>query len=260
MLDRGYPAVPWDRLDPSVLPPGDIEIARRAWAARTVAEYRSMMVFGEIIARLPELRLPLEVMSAASRLLQDEARHTELCARVADALGGHEGVSLDASDLRLSRDGLSAQLFVARWTASMFCVGEASSVGLLRALIEHTTDPAIGVVLRILHRDEQLHDRFGWALARIVLVGLTEEQRDWLGADLAFAFAHYDRLHAAGEAPAGASEALAEAQGPNLGVAPRSATARAFHGRIDDVILPQLARLGVPAYEAWMLRGEVPSR
>jgi hypothetical protein len=259
MLDRGYPAPPWDRLDPSVLPPGEVEIARRAWADRAVAEYRSMVVFAELIPRFAEMGLPLEVTSAASRLLQDEARHTELCARMAEALGGSEREPLTPSEVCLPRDGLPAHLFVARWTASMFCVGESASVGILRALAEHNTDPCVRVVLEILLRDEILHDRFGWALARLVFPRLTDDERDWLGADLAFAFAHYDRIHAGGAGSDDEAALLAApSPGANLGIASWAASARAFHARIDQVILPSFAALDVPAYEAWALRREIP--
>ncbi|WP_437542228.1 hypothetical protein WME97_29120 [Sorangium sp. So ce367] len=260
-LDRHYPAPPWDRLDPAALPPADVEIARQAWAARAVAEYRSMIVFGELIARFAELRLPLEVTTAASRLLQDEARHTELCARAADALGGNHGATLAPSDLQLPRNGLPAHLFVARWTASMFCVGESASVGILDVLQQHTTDPCLQVVVGTLLRDEILHDRFGWALARLVFPRLTDDERDWLAADLAFSLAHYDRIHAGASRADG--EPLPEAPppaGPNLGIPSRPAAARAFYDRIDRVILPSLAALGVPAYEAWALRLEVPAQ
>lgn len=263
-LDRNYPTPPWDRIDPAELSPADVEIARRAWAVRAVDEYRSMIVFGELIARFAEMRLPLEVTTAASRLLQDEARHTELCARAAEALGGNEGPTLDPSDLRLTRGDLPAHLFVARWIASMFCVGESASVGILGALQQHTTDPCLRVVVGTLLRDEILHDRFGWALARLVFPRLTDDELDWLAADLALSFAHYDRIHA--DCSRADSEAPPEPpppeppppSGPNLGIIPRPAAARAFYERIDRVILPSLAALGVPAYEAWALRAEVP--
>lgn len=251
-LDRGYPRVPWDALDLGGWSGDEIALARAAWAARTTAEYRSMMVFGEIIARLPELRLPLEVSSSASRLLSDEARHTELCAEMAERLGGHGDTALRDEELRLSRENLSAHLFVARWTASMFCVGESSSVAVLKVLVDGAKNPCVRTVLRILLRDELLHDQFGWALARLVLRGMSDDQAEWLAADLAFAFAHYDRIHGTveGERPFV----------PDLGVADRRETARAFNARIERRILPMLAELGVPAYEAWTLRGEtVPS-
>ncbi len=261
MLDEPRPVPPWDRLDPSRVPDASRERVRRGWAARVEAEYRSMVVFGELLARFPEVGLPLEVSCAASRLLQDEARHTELCARVAEAFGGHADVDLDPRALRLVDDELPAHLFVARWTASMFCVGESASVGLLGVLREDTTDPCVASVVDTLHRDEVLHDRFGWALARLVFPTLTDDEREWLGADLAFAFAHYDRADAdclrpdGGEVPA-APATPEDAGAAALGVASRWRFANAFYRRIDEVILPGFAELGVPAYEAWALRHE----
>ncbi|MEZ4392253.1 MAG: ferritin-like domain-containing protein [Polyangiales bacterium] len=260
-LDDRRPTIPWDRLDPAVLDDEGRETARRAWSARVDAEYRSMVVFGELIARLPEAGVALEASCAASRLLQDEARHTELCARVAEALGGHPEARFDASELRLV-DDLPAHLFVARWTASMCCVGEAASVGLLQVLASRATDPCVKVVLDILLRDEVLHDRFGWALAAEVIPRLTDDEREWLAADLAFAFAHYDRVDAACMRPDGApmpEETLAERDRwstNNLGLASRASFARAFYERLDGVILPGLHALGVPAYESWAARGD----
>jgi hypothetical protein len=203
-LDADRPTIPWAQLDASVLDDEERELVRRAWAARVDAEYRSMVVFGELIARMPEAGVSLEASCAASRLLQDEARHTELCARVADALGGHPEARFDATSLRLDDDH-PAHLFVARWTASMFCVGEAASVGLLQVLAARTTDPCAKVVVEILLRDELLHDRFGWALAAEVFPRLSDDEREWLAADLAFAFAHYDRIDAGCLRPDGAA-------------------------------------------------------
>lgn len=260
-LEADRPKIPWDRLDPSALSDEDRELVRRAWSARVDAEYRSMVVFGELIARLPEAGISLEVSCAASRLLQDEARHTELCARVAEALGGHPEARFDAKALRLV-DDLPAHLFVARWTASMFCVGEAASVGLLQVLAARATDPCVKVVIDTLHRDEVLHDRFGWALAGEIMPRLSDDEREWLGADLAFVFAHYDlidagRMRADGDPmPVESDEERGRWSTNNLGVASRASFARAFYERLDGVILPGLHALGVPAYEAWALRGD----
>lgn len=260
-LDDGRPPIPWARLDPSALSDEDRELTRAAWAARVDAEYRSMVVFGELIARLPEAGVSLEASCAASRLLQDEARHTELCARLAEALGGHPEARFDARSLRLV-DELPALLFVARWTASMFCVGESASVGLLQVLAARTTDPCARAVVETLLRDELLHDRFGWALAAEVFPRLSDDQREWLAADLAFAFAHYDRIDAGCLRPDGGelpeeTPAQRDRWCPNnLGVASRESFARAFYTRLDEVILPGLHALGVPAYEAWAARGD----
>lgn len=247
-MERGYRQPPWEKLRPDDFTPEQIEAARFAWASRASSEYRSLIVFGELIARFGEMNLPLEVTSAASRLLTDEARHTELCAKLADIFGGQQGVELTPADVKLERRDLPAHLFVARWTASMFCVGETASVGILQTLLAHTKNPCVETVLHILLRDEILHDRFGWALARLVFPRLTDDEQEWLAADLAFAFAHYDRAHGGGvdeEEPDLAN---------TLGLAPAKARHVAFEERIHKLILPSLAKLGVPAYEAWELR------
>ena len=258
-VDNGRAAPPWSALRLDGLDDATRERLRAAWSARVAAEYRSMVVFSELLARLPEAGLSLEVSCAATRLIADEARHTEYCARLADALGGHADATVGDDDLRLADPTLSARRFVARWTASMFCVGEAASVGLLQALAREATDPCVSAVVASLLRDESLHDRFGWALARAVLPALTDEEREWLGVDLAFAFAHYDRqngrcLRRDGEAlpdDPGALEA-----GASHGVVAPVRYARAWYQRLDGVILPGLAALGLPAYEAWALRHE----
>jgi hypothetical protein len=257
--DDPHTVPPWDRFDAGSLRDSVREELRRAWSARVVAEYRSMVVFSELIARLPEAGLALEVSCAASRLLSDEARHVDLCANLADRLGGSADATVSRADLRFSDEGLSAELFVARWTLSMMCVGECASVALLRALADAAEDPCVSQVLDTLYRDEVLHDRFGWALAREIVPALNEEQREWLSADLAFSFAHYDRIH--GRRMRKDGDALPEAKtrtdgGDQLGLVAPETYARAWYQRLDTVILPGIRSLGLAANEAWALRNE----
>jgi len=258
--DRAPP--PWDALRVDGLDETTRSSLGAAWAARTVAEYRSMVVFGELLARMPEAAMPLEVSCAAARLISDEARHTEYCARLAEALGARaDEATVDPLDLRLDDGSLSAPLFVARWTMGMFCVGEAASVGLLQALAREARDPCVSAVLATLLRDEALHDRFGWALAESIVPRLSDDEREWLGADLALILAHYDRTNGRGMRPDGGSlpdDAPDDDHyaGATHGIVAPTRFARAWYDRLDRVILPGLDALGIAAYEAWALRHE----
>jgi hypothetical protein len=257
LLDAQTPAIPWEALDPSVLDDGVRERTRRAWAARALAEYRSLAVFTELLARMPEAGAPLPAITALTRLVQDEARHTELCVRMADVLGGDHDCALPRESLRFSSGRMRAELFIARQAVSMFCVGEAASVALLDELLAGVTDRCVRVVLRVIRRDERLHERYGLALARWAIAQLDEEERAWLGADTALAFAHYDRVNAGArridDEPF--AEPVAPA-GPDLGLRSAERFAWAFYGKLDADILPNLERLGLPARLAWRDRFE----
>jgi hypothetical protein len=165
-------------------------------------------------------------------------------------------VSVDPKDVafRASKDH-SPHLTFARWVLGMFCVGEASSVALLAASRGGGTDPCVDAVLRTLHEDEILHDEIGWALAGFLAPTFSDDERDWLGAELAIAFGFYERLHAP-RMPAERSDQFPEPErpGPNLGVLTEETHARTFYERMERVVLPRLDALGIPAFEAWALR------
>lgn len=241
IVDAGYPAPPWDRLDASAL--DDAVRARLAgeWEARARSEARSMIVFASLAPRFTEIGMPLEVVTATSRLLADEARHTELCLRLAGALGGRDSLELAPGERSIPDEGLPAHLFVARWTVSMFCIGEAASVGMLEELAAQTTDPCASVVTSTLLRDERLHDRFGWDLAARVIPRLRDDEREWLNVDLVHGLRHYAAVNG------GSGPALA----PHLGSPAKATLAQAFARRLDEVILPKLEALGLRAREAW---------
>ena len=240
-VDAATPAPPWDRLDADSLDDAVRVRLAAEWEMRARSEARSLVVFASLVPRFVEIGLPLEVTSAASRLLSDEARHTELCLRLAGALGGRDSLELAPGERSIPDEGLPPHLFVARWTTSMFCIGESASVGILEELAAQATDPCASAVIATLLRDERLHDAFGWELAARTIPVLRDDERAWLSVDLVRSLRHY------ATANGGSGAALA----PHLGSPAKASLALAFERRIADVILPGLEALGLRARDAW---------
>jgi len=177
---------------------------------------------------------------------------------LAEHFGANPVLSLQPGDVRLPDSCLPAQLFVARWIVSMFCVGESASVGLLQTLAETVTQPCVGAVVRTLLRDELLHDRFGWALARLVIPQLQSNELDWLENTVRDTFLHYETLHTGHVRPdvigifgEQRSTRNVTSEGENYGTADQSQLCQAFYARIFKVILPGLENLGLPARRIW---------
>lgn len=248
----------WDEVDLRGIAPERLERARLAWVMRAEGEARALEFdrrFGEACAALG---MPPEVRRAVARIERDEARHVELCARVSERLGAPGERPALPGQRMPSLDDAPSPAHFARWAVVMFCLGEVCAAGIARALLAAQTDRATRASLRLIARDEAQHERFGWALARGVVPALTDDERDWLAAALAHSLAFYELCHVGavgGRAPAGAPDDE-RARGHEGGVVAEGAFARAFYGAVESAVLPGLARLGVPAREAWALRAE----
>ncbi len=141
------------------------EVARQAWAARIVDEYRSVAVFGELLHLLADLEAPFAALCAVQQLIGDELRHTGWCADVAGWLGGHDDFEIDLADIGLPERG---ELGKARRALEIvgreLVVGEEESVVVLAAYRDAATEPAFRAVMAGLLRDEVRHAAVGRAL------------------------------------------------------------------------------------------------
>ncbi|MBI5512309.1 MAG: ferritin-like domain-containing protein [Deltaproteobacteria bacterium] len=139
----------------------DLEAAHQAWTERIVDEYRSVVVFAELLQRLGECEAPFETLAAVHTLLGDELRHTALCARVAGWFGPSSRFTVDLSGLALppSEDppGVRALEIIVR----ELVVAEAESVVSFLAYRDATRDPLVKGALGMLLRDEVRHAAAG---------------------------------------------------------------------------------------------------
>lgn len=166
--------MPWGQLrrkrrrDPRVL-----EAARRTWTLAAYQEHRTGAACAETLGALIAARAPLDLIAIATRFPLDELVHVELCARVADELGGAVRVMHEPSAMvRRPDPSLSPRLRAAELVVRNFCVGEAVSIPILRASWKAAKEPLLQAVLQRIVKDEAAHGRFGWMYL------------DWLGPQL----------------------------------------------------------------------------
>ncbi len=173
-------ALPWGTLDPRQHTPIDLEDARRHWTLAAFQEQRTAAACAETIRALLACRAPLDLVAVATRFPLDEVVHVELCARVAEELGGGTPIKFDPRRLAPAPDRDDPAIVqAAEMIVAAFCVGEAFSVPVLHGTWHAARHPLLHGVLGIIVRDEAAHGAFGWTFL------------DWAGDALA---AYRDRL------------------------------------------------------------------
>jgi hypothetical protein len=177
--------LPWGTLRPADHAPDLVIAARKSWTLAAYQEHRTGAACAETLRALIAARAPVDLIGVATRFPLDEMVHVEMCARLAEELGGGTHVEHDARDLiPIPSHDLSPLLRAAECVVQYFCVGEALSIPLLRGTWKAASHPLIKGVLGRIVRDEALHGTFGFTFL------------DWASDELSEA----DRRHLAGSA------------------------------------------------------------
>jgi hypothetical protein len=137
------------------------DAARRFWSQRAWSEYAALPVLSQILLKLSAEGAPLEELSAATGILQDEALHTALSVQVAEGLGGY--VEDIPNYLRFDIQSLSApsEMPLVLWLVVGCCIGETVSRALIRTRLKVITAPPLKVRVARTLRDENVHVAFG---------------------------------------------------------------------------------------------------
>ncbi|MEM7311304.1 MAG: hypothetical protein AAF682_31850 [Planctomycetota bacterium] len=163
----------------------DRDAARYAWALRAVDEYRSVVVFGELLALLAREEAPLACTVAVQQLLADELRHTRLCLGALARVDPACRPRLDLAGLGLPPSDAAPLAFAFEVIVREIVVAEAESVVVLRAYRDATTDPFVRGVLQELLRDEVRHAAAGRSLATALARVVPAQQLAHMRASLA---------------------------------------------------------------------------
>ena len=241
------------RFDAGAYDPALVARLRALWLYRMESEHRSTAVFASLGWQMMEAGAPLDMKAMALSMAQDELRHTELCARVVEALGGVARVEVErATSLMPEHRGCSPEERALRNVIYGSCVSEVVNAARFVALLDATGDPYLRDVTRQLLADEVAHGQFGFHYLEAWRPWLEErpEVRASLGRYLRYAFAVYESRHGGGDGPFPARTAAELHAGlPDLAV-----SRDVLHQTVAHAVVPGLERFGIDASTAWRTR------
>ena len=239
--------------------------AARHWALRAVAEHGSIHQFSALTRALCEARVGLELLGPLARLITDEVRHADLCARMALACDP-EGPQASPRAFAWptprapwsDAPGASDRPRLLAWAASAIliasCLGETISRPMYDALVVVCTDPIAGQVLRQIQRDEHLHAAFGWDALALLWPALDEGGRAAVQESLRRALGGFETTTACGftiDQIAGRELTIGRGDAPNLGVLEPAHYAMIFFATVEQELFPALASIGLDPAAAW---------
>ena len=251
------------------------------WAGRARAEHGSVHQFSALTYALCEARVGHELLGALARLITDEVRHVDLCARMALACDP-EAATREPATLRFPipkapwpaapaferhATGAAAdeqQQAMLGWCAHAIlvacCLGETLSRPMLEAIEVVATEPVARAVARQILRDEHLHAAFGWDSLALLWPALDARRREALHGSLRDAFAGFQQSTACGITVEELADSTLEivppddTSPPNLGTLDDRQYATIFYVTIEREIIPALESIGFDARRAWAER------
>lgn len=231
-------------------PPARVELARRVWQSRVQTELRSVQIMTRFLSEVVGAGDPLEVYAAALDLVEDEVRHTELCALLCEALGAPVLLP-DPVELRDPERFLRAPMPERALTTAiqMLAVNETISVAFIEDLRDRCEDPAVSRVLEATVADEEGHEALGWSYVEKSLGRFPEETlaqwRHLVELTLKPHRATSDRILAEVPRDRQRLDAFPEPELAALGLFSPERQALVFRHCFEEHLRPRLARLSL---------------
>lgn len=168
----------WHTLRSDDVPSALLPSAQRFWTQMAFQEHRTAACAAATVQALVAARAPLDLVAHAGSFVIDELAHVEMCARVAQALGGaaplvHDPDALvPATTANLDALGRACELVL-----RVYCVGEAFSLPLQQATARAQRHPLLSAVVGRIARDEAKHAALGWLFFDWAADSVSDERR-----------------------------------------------------------------------------------
>jgi len=220
-----------------------------------VNEHISARVFAALVPQLMRAGVASERIEAVATMIADELRHGRQCAAMVEALGGEAVAPLPPLALVPDHEDAPPLEAVLRNVLSICCLSETVAVALISAERLRAGQSDMESTLDRILADEVQHSRFGWRLLEEVHEQLDEPTRARLGRYLVVAFRHLVAHELAHLPPGPAPTESAEA----VGVCDGAQSRELFFDTVEEIIVPRLEALGLPAAQAWRTSGACAS-
>ncbi|HEY1954469.1 MAG TPA: ferritin-like domain-containing protein [Polyangiaceae bacterium] len=235
--------IDWNALDASGLPAEKRAVVAATWKERARQEHLAVGAFALVAQELAREGCDPVVLALATKASWDEVRHTDVCRKMAAALGEKVPVAYRGLPKVPMHAGASDRLRVLLHVVEMCCFSETITGVYFNEMQRRATNPVARSVIASLLEDELDHGRLGWAY-------LATRRRDGTLDDLAPALpAILERtaLRALAPRPGGDDDPAMEAFGFLGNTAARETVVRA----LDDVIVPGFATFDVQVERRW---------
>jgi hypothetical protein len=223
---------------------------RATWRGRMINEYMSSAVFDGLAEQLAAAGFDAEEVAEVKGFADEERRHGVLCGAVVEALGGEAFAEVPPPAKFPDHADVRPREAVLRNLISVSCLSETVAVSLIGAEREEMPEGELRELLTRIWSDEIGHARFGWRIIHREVPKLDEEARARLGKYLSVALGHVEE-HELAHLPVSSTP---PPEGVALGLCSGGDARTLFYETIEQVILPQLEAVGLPALEAWKNR------
>lgn len=212
--------------------------AGEAWAFRARVEQEAALRFDRLAAVVAGFDPGSPVPAMMRRAADDERRHTELCARLAQGLGNPVALDPAAELAAIAPRSLDERQTALYEVVAACCITETESMATLTTLLAAGAEPDVREVLHSISKDEVVHSRMGWA----------HLSRESAAGEVAFLGELIPRM-LAGTIDEGLFGAPPSDEDPEgllrLGVLPLQKKREVFLGTLEQVVFPGLEKFGV---------------
>lgn len=217
------------------------------WKRRTRSELEVGRAFAAMVPLLRDRRAPSAVLDRLERGSDEETRHSEICAQLAEAYAGEAVERPKIDSVPLPRfDVGDEDLELALLVAGMCCVNETIATAWISSCMAAAEAPLAVMANRIHLHDEIQHAQVGWAY--LASDAVSDATRSALGPLL-------PRLIEANASGWERDDPMLPPEGiPSHGHLPFEVSRRVFVDSVRDLVLPGFAHVGVDTgvARAWL--------